>query len=145
MCAKKAMKERGRLWSVFNNKCPRCRQGNLFLVSNPYKLKTTTRMPEKCTACGQKFELEPGFWFGTGYVSYAFTVALTGISFVIWWFTLGISITDNSIFWWLGANAVLLFLLQPVIQRWSRSLWISFFVRYEGSGVALGNEESGAA
>ncbi len=131
MCAQKAGKGPGVLWSVFNNKCPRCRQGDLYLQKNPYKLKTTTKMPETCPVCGQKFELEPGFWFGTGYVSYAFAVMLTGITFVIWWFTIGISIRDNSIFWWLGANGVVLVLLQPVIQRWSRSAWISFFVRYE--------------
>lgn len=88
-------------------------------------------MPEHCEVCGQKFELETGFYFGTGYVSYALTIIVTIITFTIWALTLGISIMDNSIFYWLGTNAGVVLLLQPILQRLSRSIWIAFFVRYE--------------
>ena len=27
-------------------------------------------MYENCPVCSQKYDLEPGFWYGTGYVSY---------------------------------------------------------------------------
>ena len=74
------------------------------------------KMPKQCPVCGQKTELEEGFYFGTGYVSYGLAVAFTGIFFVLWWLTLGISIYDNSIFWWLGFNTSLLLVLQPVLQ-----------------------------
>jgi len=89
------------------------------------------RMPEHCPVCGQAFELEPGFYFGTGYVSYGLSVMFTAIFFVLWYFTLGISIKDDSIFWWLGVNALLLVILQPLLQRLSRSIWIAFFVHYD--------------
>ncbi len=130
MCAQIKKEAPGLLWSVFRGRCPRCRRGHLFTDPNPYHLKNTVTMPHECAVCGQKFELETGFYFGTGYVSYAFTVLITGLSFVLWKLTLGISLDDNSIFWWLGANAVLLVLLQPVLQRLSRSAWIAFFVGY---------------
>ncbi|MGC4058508.1 MAG: hypothetical protein QM743_10390 [Chitinophagaceae bacterium] len=41
------------------------------------------------------------------------------------------SYTDNSIFWCLGTAIVLLLLIQPLLQRLSRSIWIAFFVRYD--------------
>lgn len=130
MCATKT-KKRGLLTSVLTNRCPRCREGKLFTDPNPYHLKTTMRMPERCPVCGQPYELETGFYFGTGYVSYGISIFLTAVFFVIWFFTLGISIKDNSIFWWLGVNSALLIILQPVLQRWSRSIWIACFVRYD--------------
>ncbi len=39
-------------------------------------------MYERCPKCGQLIELETGFWFGTGYVSYALAIILSGINFV---------------------------------------------------------------
>lgn len=130
MCSLKDEKKPNLLWSVLSNKCPQCRRGRLFSNNNPYRLKTMMKMPKQCPVCGQKTELEEGFYFGTGYVSYGLAVAFTGMFFVFWWLTLGISIYDNSIFWWLGFNTSLLLVLQPVLQRLSRSIWIAFFVPY---------------
>ena len=129
MCAEQSTP--GVLTSVMNNKCPHCRKGDLFTNPNPYALKTTMKMPDVCPVCGQKYELQTGFYFGTGFVSYALTVFLSGLTFVLWWFTIGMSVKDNRVFWWLAANAALLILLQPPIQRLSRSIWIAFFVRYD--------------
>lgn len=131
MCAEKARSGRSLLGAVIKNKCPRCRAGNLFKTANPYNLSMTMQMPESCPVCGQKYELQTGFYFGTGFVSYAITVAISAITFVAWWFTIGMSVKDNRVFWWLGVNAALLLLLQPPIQRLSRSLWIAFFVHYD--------------
>ena len=89
------------------------------------------QMPEACPVCGQKFELQTGFYFGTGFVSYGLTVFLSGLTFIAWWFTIGMSAHDNRVMWWLAANAGLLILLQPLFQRLSRSVWIAIFVRYD--------------
>jgi hypothetical protein len=124
---------RSLLSSIAANKCPHCRQGNLFISRNPYDLRTTMRMPESCPVCGQKFELQTGFYFGTGFVSYGLTVLFSGITFAIWWFTIGMAVKDNRVLWWLGLNAALLILLQPPIQRLARSVWIAMFVRYDKS------------
>ena len=130
MCAEKSTGP-GIMTSVMTNKCPRCRKGNLFINPNPYDLRMTMQMPEECPVCGQKFELQTGFYFGTGFVSYGTTVLLSGITFVLWMLTIGMSIHDNNVWWWLGINAALLVVLQPVIQRMSRSIWIAFFVPYD--------------
>ncbi len=74
-------------------------------------------MHEKCPVCGQPTEIEVGFYYGTSYVSYAIGVAFSVAVFVAWWVLLGISIYDNSLFWYLGVNSVLLILLQPVLMR----------------------------
>ena len=89
------------------------------------------KMHEHCPLCGQVTDLEVGFYYGTGYVSYALTMALSAITFVLWWVLIGISINDNRIFWWLGINTFLLIILQPLLMRFSRSLWLSWFVKYD--------------
>lgn len=89
------------------------------------------KMNEHCPVCGQATDIEVGFYYGTGYVSYAITIALSVVTFVLWWLMIGVSINDNRIFWWLGFNTVLLIALQPPLMRFSRSLWLSWFVKYD--------------
>jgi len=131
MCAQKPDPKPNLLLSVLGNKCPRCRQGSLFTHTNPYRLSTITRMPAHCPVCGQPTEIEIGFYYGTGYVSYGLSILFCIASFALWVCTAGISLHDNRIFWWLGINAVLTLLIQPVLMRLSRSIWIAFFVKYE--------------
>jgi hypothetical protein len=88
-------------------------------------------MHEYCPVCGQPTEIETGFYYGTGYVSYALTVAFSVATFIAWWVLIGFSLDDSRFFWWLGTNAVLLVALQPLIMRLSRSLWLSWFVKYD--------------
>ena len=119
--------------SVLRNKCPRCRQGNLFETSNAYKFVhgQYMKMNDKCPVCRQVTDIEVGFYYGTGYVSYALTVAFSVATFIAWWVLIGVSISDNRIFWWLGINAVLLIFLQPWLMRLSRTIYLYFFVHYD--------------
>lgn len=115
-------------------KCPRCRMGRMFNDNNPYRslrLSKIFNMPEKCPVCNQRFEMEPGFWYGTGYVSYALAVAICVTSFVAWAVLIGISYKDDRIFYWLIFNSILLLLLQPWLMRLSRVIYIRFFVKYD--------------
>ena len=118
-------------FNLLRNKCPRCRTGNLYAEKNPYKLKGFMKMHDHCPACGQETELEVGFYFGAHYVSYALSVALSVATFVAWFVLIGFSFHDNRFFYWMGANAVLLIAAQPYLQRLSRTIWLSFFVRYD--------------
>jgi rRNA maturation protein Nop10 len=121
------------LQSVLQNKCPRCREGDLFVSSHPYRLEDGMTMHEKCMVCGQPTEIEVGFYYGTGYVSYALSVAFIISSFVAWKVLIGVTfaIDDNRIFYWMGTVVVTMFALQPLLMRLSRSLWLSWFVRYD--------------
>ncbi len=118
------------LSAVLTMQCPRCRQSSIFKHKLSVGISTNLAMHTQCITCGQPTEIEVGFYYGTGYVSYALTVALTGVTFVAWWLLLGFSVYNNSIFYWLGSNALLLILLQPWLMRLSRSLWLSWFVAY---------------
>jgi hypothetical protein len=88
-------------------------------------------MRTNCPVCGQLTELEPGFYFGTAYVSYSLTIAFSAATFIAWWILIGFSTHDNRIFFWLSINGVLMLFLQPFFMRLSRSIWLSFFVKYD--------------
>ncbi|MBS1603563.1 MAG: DUF983 domain-containing protein [Bacteroidetes bacterium] len=121
--------------SVLRNKCSRCRRGNLYKYSNPYRLKHFMEMYDKCPVCGQQFEIEVGFFYGTGFVSYALSVALCVATFVAWKVLIGMSLHDNRVFWWMGINGVLLVLMQPLLMRLSRTIWLYFFVWYDPNWI----------
>ena len=126
--------------ALFNHKCPHCREGNMFQDKGSYRLKSFMKMNEKCPVCGQETEIEQGFYYGTGYVSYALTVAFSVSTFVAWWVLIGMSVDDNRVFWWMGINAVLMLLLQPYFMRLSRTIWLSFFVKYNANWKAESKE-----
>ena len=88
-------------------------------------------MHERCLVCGQATDIEVGFYYGTGYVSYVVALLISAVSFISWWVLIGFSFSDNRFFYWITFNAILLIVLQPWLMRFSRSLWISWFVRYD--------------
>ena len=102
----------------------------MFKEKNPYRLKSTMRMNDKCPVCGQPLDMEPGFYYGTNMISYALAILICVLTFVLWAFTIGFSLSDSRFFWWIGANAVLLVAIQPPLMRISRTVWLSFFVKY---------------
>lgn len=122
---------RGYIASTLGCRCPRCREGKLF--TNPIKLNfnKNLQMNKFCPVCGQPTEIEVGFYYGTSYVSYGLTVGLSILSLIVWWLIIGLSVNDNRFFYWLIFNAVLLLIMQPWLMRFSRSLWISWFVSYD--------------
>jgi len=123
--------KRGYITSVLSCRCPRCREGKLFKNPVSISLKKNMAMNEKCPVCGQATDIEVGFYYGTGYVSYLVALVISAICFVLWWIIIGFSFTDSRFLFWIISNSVLLILLQPWLMRFSRSLWISWFVRYD--------------
>lgn len=117
--------------SALSNKCPRCREGKIFKHKNPYLLKKFLEMNEHCPVCHQPTEIEVGFYYGTGYVSYALSIAFFVTTAVAWAVLFGLSFKNNSIFYWLITSIILLIVLQPLLMRLSRSLWLSWFVKYD--------------
>lgn len=119
--------------AMFQLKCPRCRRGEMFINPNPYKkfsLNYVLAMYQRCPVCGQVYELETGFWYGTGYVSYGLTVGFSVFTFLTWWLFIGFSLHDDRLLYWLITNGVLNIVLQPFFMRVSRWLFLNFFVRY---------------
>jgi uncharacterized protein (DUF983 family) len=116
---------------LFACKCPRCRKGDMFKDKNPWHLKNTMKMNKTCPVCNQPLDLEPGFYFGSGYVSYALTVAISAITFVAWLKLIGFSGNESSLLYWLIFNAAAMISIQPYLMRLARTGWLAFFVKYD--------------
>lgn len=124
-------KKRSYLATALGCRCPRCREGKIFKNPVRIKLKENLDMYKTCPLCGQPTEIEVGFYYGTGYVSYALTVAISVTTLVAWLVLIGMSFDDNRFLYWLILNSLLLVALMPWLMRLSRSLWFSWFVKYD--------------
>ena len=118
------------LSSMMSMKCPNCRKGNMFTNKSIFPLGQILDMPERCTVCGQKMEIELGFYVGTGYVSYGLSVAIAIFNMVWFGIFVGFSWKDNSFFWYLGITVAMMILLQPILMRYSRVIYLYMFVKY---------------
>ena len=130
MCADNKDRKPGYLSSVLRLKCSRCRTGDMFRVRSSYNLREFMKMNDRCPVCNQRMEIEVGFWYGTSYVSYGLTVALSVATCIAWWVLIGFSLEDSRFFWWMGSNMAALLIAQPYLMRLSRAIWLSFFVKY---------------
>lgn len=117
--------------SILQKKCPNCRKGKMFLQNTIFPLGKMLEMPDRCAHCGQKMEIEPGFYYGTGYVSYGLSIGLTVFNLI--WFAIffGIRFSDNSIFWFMGVNVAIVLLFQPMMMRYARVIYLYIFVKYQ--------------
>lgn len=87
-------------------------------------------MNKTCPVCGQPTEIEVGFYYGTGYVSYALSIFISVAVIIIWFLVIGLSEIYLLVSWMIF-NGILLIILQPWLMRLSRSIWISWFVKYD--------------
>jgi uncharacterized protein (DUF983 family) len=115
---------KSKIVSITGMNCPKCREG--FLFHQPYSLANAYKMKSSCEVCGQKYEPEPGFYYGAMFVSYI----LTG------WFFIAVGLTLTFALGWsvtmtLVTLAIITVLLHNLIYRFSRSVWIHLFVRYD--------------
>lgn len=103
-------------------RCPRCHTGKLFSAS-ALNVTQFAQMPAQCPACGQSFEPEPGFYFGSMYITFAFNVATFLVLGVLIYYLLGNPDTWVYVAIITGATVV----LTPVILRYSRALMLYLF------------------
>lgn len=122
---------RSYLTTIFTHRCPRCREGKLFRHPISISVKKNLDMHDRCPVCGQVTDIEVGFYYGTGYVSYVLGLLFTVVTFLAWLLLIGFSFADKRFLWWIISNSVLLVLLQPWLMRFSRVLWLSWFVNYD--------------
>lgn len=116
-----------RLYSILNNKCPRCHEGDFYSNKNPYQISNFGKNHEHCSACGYKFDKEPGYFYGAMYVSYALTVAFSvaiSVAIVVLFPSSGYKVYMISIL--LG-----LVVLMPLSFRLSRLIWMNLFQHYD--------------
>lgn len=116
-----------KLYSIFNNKCPKCHVGDFFVHKNPYR-KDFAKMHDHCSHCGEIFNKEVGFYYGAMYVSYAVNIAL-GVGL----FLLLVLILNLDVMVYLFTFFGLVLLLFPWTLRISRLIYINLFVKFDSS------------
>ncbi|GAB1307730.1 DUF983 domain-containing protein [Urechidicola sp. KH5] len=114
-----------KLYSIFNNKCPRCHEGDFFEYGSLFKLKKLLKLNSPCPNCGLNYMMEPSFFYGAMYVNYALTVGLAIITFLIAHLGVGLGLLNSFI-----AIVITIVLLTPLTMRLSRLIWINIFVKY---------------
>lgn len=115
-----------RLYSSLTGTCPVCQKTYMYEYKNAYRLSKTLKLKERCTHCFLKFSMEPSFFFGAMYVSYALGVAIAIAIFIITFFFLGI----KDKFYLMLAISLTLTILMPIILRLSRNIWLNIFIGY---------------
>jgi len=119
------VKKGSKLYSILNNKCPRCQEGDFFVTKNPFTLKKNLAIHENCSACGLKYMIEPSFFYGAMYVSYGITVALSILTFMIL-YLFGLELLPIFI-----GIIVTLIVFTPLTLKLSRLIYINIFVHYK--------------
>lgn len=124
------MEARSPFSSIVNCKCPQCREGIVFKHKNPYHPKFS-QIHKECDHCGLVYEMEQGFWYGAMYVSYALGVALSVPTVIAL-----IYLTELTIFEITGCIFFMLIATMPLLFRYSRSVWLHIFVRFDKDTLA---------
>ena len=121
------MKLKGnKLYSIFTGTCPVCQEESMYKDSNPYHISRLFDMHTRCSNCGTKYKMEPSFFFGAMYVSYAVGIAFAMVAFLISYWLFDASLITSFI-----ALSLTLVVFLPIIVRLSRNIWVNFFFDYD--------------
>ena len=117
------LKKGNKLYSILTGSCPKCHRESMYEVRNPYNPGTLFKMHERCSHCGTRYKIEPSFFYGAMYVSYAVGIAFGVAAFVIAFLLLNATLVQTFI-----AIFITLLVFMPVISRLSRNIWINLFM-----------------
>ena len=119
-----------KIYSIVTGTCPVCQEESMYKESNPYKLNRVYDMHERCSNCGTKYKIEPSFFYGAMYVSYAVGIAFAVAAFVISYYFLGATLLGGFL-----SIVATLVVFMPIIMRLARNIWINLFFSYnKGAG-----------
>nr|WP_297785524.1 DUF983 domain-containing protein [uncultured Allomuricauda sp.] len=124
------LKKGTKMYSILTGNCPRCHEESMYEKTNPYALSKIFSMNERCSHCGLKYKIEPSFFYGAMYVSYAVGIAFAVAAFVISFLFIGTTLLTTFI-----SIVGTLIVFMPVIIRLSRNIWINFFVKYDSNAI----------
>ena len=122
------LKKGNPLYGILYQKCPACHEGEFFKHKHGYRFKEIGDYPSHCAHCRQRLSIEPGFYFGAAYVSYALNVALM-VSCAVAVYVL---IPEPEAHHYLIAIFSMTALLFPGIFRFSRIIWATMFIPFGG-------------
>jgi uncharacterized protein (DUF983 family) len=120
------LKKGSKVNSILTGSCPKCQNENMYVDTNPFHLGKVLKMHENCSHCGLKYQIEPSFFYGAMYVSYAVNVALGVATFIVAKVFIGLDLVQSF-----AAIIGSLVVLYPIVLRLSRNIYINLFVDYE--------------
>ena len=104
---------------IFSRGCPCCGYGRLF--------KSFVTMYERCAGCDERFEREPGQWFGAVYINLGLTLGTSVAGYLALQTFTSITPAEQLAVWTPTAAA------GPfVFYRLSKGLWLSMVFLGEG-------------
>lgn len=115
-----------KLYSILFGSCPKCHQESMYTVKNPYVLSNTLKINDHCSHCKTKYRMEPSFFYGSMYVSYA-----VGVAFAVAAFIISYVVFESSIAVAFASIIISLIIFLPIIMRLSRNIWINLFMSYD--------------
>ena len=126
------LKKGNKLYSILTGTCPKCHNESMYIDKNPYHLGSLFEMRERCSHCNTKYKIEPSFFYGAMYVSYAVGIAFAFAAFVIAYLFIGTSLVNTFI-----AIVGTMIGFMPLIIRLSRNIWINFFIGYNAEAAKI--------
>jgi uncharacterized protein (DUF983 family) len=123
------MSNKSKSQAILQAKCPQCREGDIFQASLSKKPGLFMEVNKHCPNCGMRYEVEPGFFYGAMYISYAFSVAIMTTGLVA-----TMILFQNPPTWlYFAVVFALVFVAVPFSFRYSRVLWLYWFsgVKYQ--------------
>ncbi|WP_394758072.1 DUF983 domain-containing protein [Flavobacterium sp.] len=115
-----------KLYGILTGCCPKCQEESMYKVKNSYILTKVFDMHEKCSHCGQKYKIEPSFFFGAMFVSYGVSVGIGIIAFLVSHYQFKTNLKTSFI-----SIIISLIALMPIIMRVSRNIWINIFIHFD--------------
>ncbi len=120
------LKKGSKLNSILTGSCPKCQKESMYVVESVFKLRKLLAMNQRCGHCGLQYQMEPSFFYGAMYVSYALNVALGVAAFLVSFVFFRTTITQSL----LCIFAVLI-VFYPFVMRLSRNIYINLFVGFD--------------
>lgn len=116
-------------YSIFYLKCPRCHEGETFETGS-WSFKKSFDMLQRCPKCNLNYFPEPGYYYGSMFISYIWMgwFCLFFVGFFHWYLGWSQSWAFGLLIGFLALNFVYIF-------RISRLMWININVRYDPNAI----------
>ncbi len=128
-----SMSNPSKLMAIVNARCPHCHEGRLFQYKW-WNVFNFAQMHEHCPSCDVRYEVEPGFFYGAMYISYAFSVGIMLVGGILVFNFLN----DPPAMCYIGPITTVSLLLVPFIFRTVGVIFIHCFsgFNYDPSAAA---------
>ena len=120
------LKKGSKLNSILTGSCPKCQNESMYKEKNIFILTKILSMNDHCSHCGLKYQIEPSFFYGAMYVSYALDVAVGVAAFIIAYLFCNSSMKQAFI-----TIIISIIVAFPHVMRLSRNIYINLFVSYD--------------